>query len=157
MRNLPVDSIAHEVLIYTAIIGVSNTMQTKDYFTQEQLERRVSDARSEIRYLKRKILIEQVGTTITLLYFLSEFKFPGIATLFMLNFCGWVLWIYLATRRVVGGRRVEPPSMDFGDDYRRLSYYLSLLSYQEAVVDLLTGLQFICLVGLIVARFYFIR
>jgi len=133
-------------------------METRDYFTAEQLERQVAGAKAEIRYIQRKILIEQVGTTLLLLYFLTEVRISWIwLPLLMPNLIGWLLWMYLATLHVRGALSFEYSSTDFAEDYRRLSYYLIRLNYREALFDLLTGLQFFCLVSGVIIRLYIIR
>ena len=134
-------------------------METRDYLTEEQLERRVSDSRAAIRYIKGKMLIQQGSVTVLLSYFLLEFKFPGMALIVLTSFncVGWLMWMYTAVNPAFRRWSVEHSSMDSRDEYRRLSYYLARLTALEALLDMLFGLQFVLLICWVFLRGFLIR
>src|SRR5262245_48210705 len=114
-------------------------MGTDSYFTLEQLERRVRDARSNIQYGRRKILIELITSSVVLFYVSSglEVRIVGWLTVpFVVNIIAWLFWIWDVGRRALRGSYVPPhDEMDLVDEYRRLSYQLAHLTFREAIFD----------------------
>src|SRR5687767_991667 len=109
-------------------------MATDFYFTQQQLERRVRDARSDMQYSRRKILIELITTSVVLFYVSGGLEARIIGWLsaapLVVNMVAWFFWISDVGRRALRGSFVPPhqevppqQEMDFVDEYRGLSYH----------------------------------
>ena len=135
-------------------------MAERDYFTEEQLERRVTDSRAAISYIKRKILIEQAAVSVVLIYIFvgteARLSFTWIPML--VNSVVWLFWMSGTGNTFLAlSRSTEHQEVGLVDEYRRLSYQLARQSRLEALFDFLTGLQFWMIGALSLARFLPLR
>lgn len=129
----------------------------KDYFSIEQLDRRILSAKAEIQQIRRKILTLTIIASAFLVYswrFIFDFKM--FTTLFVipltLNGLTWLLVIAISVLRFMRLRvQFEDKWSQFDqegviDEYRAYQYYLRKLNGYEAIFDILIGLQFLFLV-----------
>lgn len=129
----------------------------EDYFSMEQLERRVLSAKAEIQQIRRKIFTLTIIASAFLVYswrFIFEFKMftTFFAIPLTLNGLTWLLVIAISVQRFMKLRtQFEEKWSEFDqdrviDEYRAYQYYLRKLNGYEAIFDILIGLQFLFLI-----------
>ena len=137
----------------------------KDHFSFEQLDRRMLSTMTEIRQIRRKILVEMIVTT-AFIFFAVKFMsgprmFGFILPPLILNGFAWFLWINSRFRQAIGrfrpfaDERFEFEPDNLVDEYRASRFYLRRLIRTEAIFDILTGFQFLFVVIGFVVTFFF--
>ena len=134
----------------------------QDYVSLEQLEHRLLATKAEIRQVRRKILLEMIGTSCFLLLMaffwrVSVEVFALFTVPLIINVLAWLLWIAIVLRRAL---RTSPYYLDeeqefAPDEYRAQRFYLARLNRQEAIFDVLTGVQFSVVSLCFVVQYFF--
>jgi hypothetical protein len=145
------------------------TMPT-DYFTEEQLDKRIRDARNDLTYVQQKILILLVASTTVLIgaswivlgyltrYFeVRQFsRFDVLILAWGVNAAAWCAWTLLRFRKVVfPSSRFPMPDTDSLDEYRGLTYERARTRYFDRIFDTMAGIQFLLIVLRFVQLFIF--